>query len=181
MTPTPTTARRAVCLDTETTGLSAAYDRVCEIAALAFDPLTFEHTQAYHVYINPGVPVPYAAQCVHGLTNERLSREPAFACIAEAFIDFVHDSDVYIHNASFDKRMLDAELVRNGFRTLEDYGCRIHCTLRMARRLRGRGTTNTLDALCRAYGVNTSARVLHGALIDTELLLAVLPHLMKAA
>lgn len=165
---------RFVCLDTETTGLSSETDRVCEIAALEFDPVSFEEIRHFHVYLNPCRPMPYGAFRVHGLSNEFLCDKPLFKSVVGDFLDFVSDAVLYIHNASFDRRMLDAELARLSLGPLSQHVSDIRCTLQMARRLRGPGTHNGLDALCDAYGVDRSSRAKnHGALIDTELLLHV--------
>ena len=165
---------RFVCLDTETTGLSSETDRICEIAALEFDPVSFEEIRHFHVYLNPCRPMPYGAFRVHGLSNEFLCDKPLFKSVAGDFLDFVSDAVLYIHNASFDRRMLDAELARLSLGPLSQHVSDIRCTLQMARRLRGPGTHNGLDALCDAYGVDRSSRAKnHGALIDTELLLHV--------
>ncbi|MDO4938110.1 MAG: exonuclease domain-containing protein [Sutterellaceae bacterium] len=168
---------RYICLDTETTGLSASNDRVCEIAALEFDPETFEIVESFHTYLNPCRDVPYYATRVHGLTAGFLRDKPVFAEITDDFLDFVGDSHLLIHNSSFDTRMLNSELSRVGVPTL-DMQCRsITCTLRMANALRGRGR-NKLDDLCRDFGIDASMRTLHGALVDTQLLVRVVHRLV---
>ncbi len=175
-----TPATRFVCLDTETTGLSSVTDRVCEIAAMEFDPVTFKPLSRFHVYLNPCRPMPYGAYRVHGLSDRFLADKPLFKSVAGDFLDFVSGSVLYIHNASFDRRMLDAELARLALGPLCEHVVDIRCTLQMARRLRGPGTRNGLDALCDVYGVDRSCREAHhGALIDTELLLGVVEGLYR--
>lgn len=172
----PPVAGRCICLDTETTGLSARTDRICEIAAVEFDPHTWSTVARYHAYVNPERSVPYGAFRVHGLSTAFLSDKPVFASVAGDFLDFIADANLFIHNAAYDTRMLDAELGRLGLGPIS-YACRsVTCTLRAAERLRGRGG-NRLDDLCRLYGIDLSDRTLHGALIDSELLVQVVREL----
>ena len=170
------TRPRYLCLDTETTGLSARTDRICEIAAIEFDPVTWQTGDRYHVYINPQRAMPYGAYRVHGLSDAFLSDKPVFASVADGFLDFISGARLFIHNAAYDSRMLTAELSRLGHGPITDACDSITCTLRVAERLRGRGG-NRLDDLCRLYGIDLSRRDLHGALIDTELLVHVIREL----
>lgn len=169
---------RFICLDTETTGLSAASDRICEIAAVEFDPVTWRTGGRYHVYVNPRRSMPYGAYRVHGLSTAFLSDKPDFADVADGLLDFIGGAHLFIHNASFDVGMLDAELGRIGRGPLSDVCGSVTCTLRAAVALRGRGG-NRLDDLCRLWGIDLSRRELHGALIDTELLVQVVRELSR--
>lgn len=158
---------REIVLDTETTGLDPnSGDRIVEIGAVEL--LNHMPTgNVYHQYINPQRDMPAEAFAVHGLSAERLSREPVFAKIAEAFIEFIGDAKLVIHNASFDMKFLNAELRALGHAPLPQD--RAIDTLAIARS-RFPGSPAGLDALCRRFGVDNSAREKHGALLDSELL-----------
>ena len=106
-----TQLQRFISLDTETTGLSPFNDRICEIAAVEFDPVTFEVIRKFHVYLNPEKLIPYRAYEIHGLSNSFLKDKPVFKTIAQEFITFVSGANLYIHNAKYDQSMLDASLL----------------------------------------------------------------------
>lgn len=163
---------RRICIDTETTGMSRELDRICEIGAVEIDEAG-NVVSSFHAYVNPQCPVHWAALRVHGLSDAFLSDKPTFDAVAEDFIDFVRGSELYAHNMSFDSGFLNAELDRHEFLTLTDYGCTLNCTLQTARRLYPK-QKNNLDAVCERLGIDTSSRTKHGALLDSELLAAVL-------
>ena len=158
---------REIILDTETTGLDPATgDRVVEIGAVELlNHLPTGNT--FHVYINPERDMPKEAEAVHGLSSAFLRDKPVFAAIAQDFLDFLGDSVLIIHNASFDMAFINAEL---GFLRLPSIPPeRVIDTLHIARQ-KHPGAANSLDALCRRYGVDNSKRTKHGALLDSELL-----------
>ncbi len=158
---------REIVLDTETTGFEPSEgDRIVEIGAVEL----IGHVptgRTYHQYINPKRSMPKAAFEVHGLGDEFLSDKPVFADIAQAFVDFVGDSKMVIHNASFDMKFLNAELgwVNRPLLPMDQ----ALDTLAIARR-RFPGSPASLDALCRRFGIDNSSRTLHGALLDSEIL-----------
>ena len=160
---------RQVVLDTETTGLDVALGhRVIEIAGVEIvnRRLTGRH---FHKYVNPERDVETGALQVHGITLEFLQDKPRFGDIASELIEFLDGAELIIHNAPFDVSFLDHELS-----LCEQDAIAGHCplvtdTLRMARDLHP-GKRNSLDALCERYQVDNSARTLHGALLDAELL-----------
>ena len=161
---------REIVVDTETTGPDPLTgDRVVEIAALELvnHLPTGEH---YHVYLNPERDMPAEAFAVHGLSEEFLADKPLFVTEAQAFLDFIADSPLVIHNGAFDMKFLNAELARIKRPHLPL--ARMVDTLAMARK-RFPGAPASLDALCRRFGVDLSVRTLHGALVDCELLAAV--------
>ena len=158
---------REIVLDTETTGLEPAEGhRIVEIGAVEL----MNHMptgRTYHQYVNPQRPMPREAFEVHGLSDEFLRDKPPFAEIGRAFLDFVGEARLVIHNAAFDMRFLNAELERAGLPLLA--ADRALDTVALAR---GRfpGALASLDALCRRFGVDNSAREKHGALLDSEIL-----------
>ncbi len=158
---------REIVLDTETTGLDP-YDghRVIEIGCveLVNHLPTNNH---FHVYINPEREVPDDAIRIHGITNDFLVGKPLFTAVADAFIDFIGDATLVIHNAEFDIKFLNYELekVKKEPLTFD----RVIDTLAIARR-KFPGSPASLDALCRRYNIDNSNRTLHGALLDSELL-----------
>lgn len=166
---------REIVLDTETTGFyPEAGDRIVEIGCVEL----VNHVptgRTYHQYINPERAMPAEAFAVHGLGDDFLADKPRFAEIAAAFLDFVAEAGLVIHNAEFDVKFLDAELGRAGHPPLGM--ARATDTLAMARK-RFPGAPANLDALCKRFDVDGSARVLHGALLDCELLAEVYLHLV---
>ena len=165
---------REIVMDTETTGLDPAQGhRIVEIGAieLMHHVPTGRH---YHQYINPERDMPDDAFRVHGLGTDFLRDFPVFAAIVDGFLDFIADSPLVIHNAGFDLRFLNAEL-RQVRRPLLP-NARAIDTLPMAQR-KFPGSPANLDALCRRFNVDGSARKLHGALLDSELLAEVYLHL----
>ncbi|TKW66767.1 MAG: DNA polymerase III subunit epsilon [Paracoccus denitrificans] len=159
---------REIVLDTETTGFDPATgDRLVEIGAVELlNHLPTGNT--FHKYVNPERDVPDDAVAIHGLTSEFLSDKPLFSQVASEFLAFIgSDAKLVIHNASFDMKFLNAELKRCGHPTLP--WARALDTLALARE-KFPGAQNSLDALCRRFGIDNSARTLHGALLDSEIL-----------
>lgn len=158
---------REIILDTETTGISPADGhRIVEIGAIEL----INHVpsgKTFHVYINPERDMPKEAEAVHGLSSAFLKDKPVFKSIAADFLAFVADSLLVIHNASFDIAFLNAELGYLDHQPLE-MG-RVLDTLAMARRKHPMAS-NSLDALCKRYGIDNTRRTKHGALLDSELL-----------
>ena len=160
---------RQIFLDTETTGLSPENgDRVIELGCIEMEGrrLTGRHL---HFYFNPERKNSEDAVKIHGLTDEFLADKPLFAEIADELIEFVRDAELIIHNAAFDIGFLDMELRRIGRAPIAEHGCRVTDSLSMARDSFP-GKSNSLDALCKRFEVNNSARELHGALLDAGLL-----------
>lgn len=161
---------RLVVLDTETTGLEARLGhRVIEIGAVE---IIGRHPTGrhYHQYINPERAVDAGALAVHGLTDDFLADKPLFAEIAEELLLFISGAELIIHNAPFDLEFLNRELsLLTGEPRRVEQLCTITDTLKLARN-RHPGQKNSLDALCSRYGVDNSARQLHGALLDAEIL-----------
>ncbi|HWB46210.1 MAG TPA: DNA polymerase III subunit epsilon [Hyphomicrobiaceae bacterium] len=158
--------QREIVLDTETTGLDAATDRLIEIGCVEIVN-RIRTGREYHCYINPGREIHADAVAVHGLTLEFLRDKPAFKDIADQFLDFIADAPLVMHNAGFDFGFLNAELARAERPALRLD--RVIDTLALARRRFPAGP-NTLDALCKRYGIDNSNRVKHGALLDSHLL-----------
>ncbi len=158
---------REIVLDTETTGLDPETgDRIVEIGAVELKG-HMPTGRTYHQYINPERDVPQEAVQVHGLTVDFLRDKPVFKDVAQDFLTFIGDAKLIIHNAAFDMKFLNAELKWQGLCQLP-YDRAID-TLDIARR-KFPGSPASLDALCRRYGIDNSARTLHGALLDSEIL-----------
>lgn len=158
---------REIVLDTETTGLDPQTgDRIVEIGGVEL----FNHVatgKTYHQYLNPDRDMPQEAFDVHGLSEEFLSDKPRFTEVAAAFLEFIGDAKLVIHNASFDMKFLNAELTWAGLSRIP-FDQAID-TLAIARR-KFPGSPASLDALCRRFGIDNSSRTLHGALLDSEIL-----------
>ena len=158
---------REIVLDTETTGFEPAEGhRIVEIGAVELHN-HMPTGRTFHRYVNPLRPVPKDAVEVHGLDDEFLRDKPVFSDVADEFLAFVSGARLVIHNAAFDMRFLNAELEWAGKPRLPE-DCALD-TLAMARR-RFPGSPASLDALCRRFGVDNSAREKHGALLDSEIL-----------
>ena len=157
---------RQIVLDTETTGLNPNLGhRLVEVAAIELNDRKVSD-RMFHRYLNPERDIDEGAASVHGLTLDRLQDEPKFAEIAPAFLEFISGAELIIHNAPFDMGFLNAELTRAGLPLLEN---QVIDTLKVAKDLHP-GKKNNLNALCDRYLIDNSHRVLHGALLDTELL-----------
>lgn len=158
---------REIVLDTETTGLEPSEGhRLVEIGCVEL----MNHVatgRTLHLYINPERDMPAEAFAVHGLSEAFLAKHPVFAEVADAFLTFIADDPLIIHNAVFDMRFLNAELVRHGFQPLPMD--RAVDTLKIVRQ-RYPGAPASLDAMCKRFGIDNSGRTLHGALLDSELL-----------
>jgi DNA polymerase-3 subunit epsilon len=158
---------REIVFDTETTGVDPkSGDRIVEVGGIEL----VNHIptgRSYHVYLNPERSMPQEAFAVHGLSSEFLADKQVFAAVADEMHAFFSDAKLVAHNANFDLGFLNAEFARTGHALIE--ASRIVDTLAIARR-KHPGASNSLDALCTRYGIDTSRRVKHGALLDSELL-----------
>jgi len=158
---------REIIFDTETTGLSpAGGDRMVEIGCVELVNRV-ETGRTFHSYFNPGRPMPSEAEAVHGLSDRFLSDKPNFHERCEELLEFIGDSPMVAHNASFDFGFINHELGACG-RPLV-------CTSRMVdtlgiARQKFPGAKHSLDALCTRFGVDRSQRIKHGALLDAQLL-----------
>ncbi|MDE1569640.1 DNA polymerase III subunit epsilon [Aquabacter sediminis] len=166
---------REIVLDTETTGLEANNgDRVVEIGCVEMVNRILTGN-VFHVYLNPERDMPVEAFNVHGLSSEFLADKPKFAEKADEFLAFIADDTLVIHNAAFDIGFLNAELERAGRPVIARD--RVIDTLALARR-KHPGGPNSLDVLMSRYGIDSSKRVKHGALLDAELLAEVYSELL---
>jgi DNA polymerase III subunit epsilon len=160
---------RQVVLDTETTGLEVEQQhRVIEIGCVELNNRRLTG-RTYHQYLNPERDIDEGAQQVHGLTRDRLAKEPTFSQVHPEFLEFVRDAELIIHNAPFDVAFLDAELTRAASTHKIHDVCRVLDTLALARQMHP-GQRNNLDALCKRYSVDNSHRDYHGALLDARIL-----------
>jgi DNA polymerase III subunit epsilon len=158
---------REIVFDTETTGFTFHEgDRLVEIGCVELVNRV-ETGRTFHAYFNPRRPMPAAAAAVHGLTDAFLADKPHFEHGVELLIEFLGDAPLVAHNATFDFAFLNGELSQCG----RDPVCmsRMIDTLTIAKS-RHPGAKHTLDALCSRYGIDRSHRVLHGALLDAQLL-----------
>jgi len=162
---------REIIFDTETTGLSPKDgDRIIEIGAIEMID-RFPTGRTFHHYLHPGDrPIHPDAQAVHGISIDDLKGKPGFADILSEFEEFFGEGKLVAHNANFDIGFFNAELKRVGRKSIDSE--RIVDTLVMAKR-KFPGQRNSLDALCQRFGISNAHRTLHGALLDSELLLDV--------
>ncbi len=158
---------REIVLDTETTGLSPRDGhRIVEIGAVEL----INHMptgQNFHAYLDPQRDMPKEAEAVHGLSASFLKGKPLFATVAQDFLTFIGKSVLIIHNASFDMGFINWELKAIGAVPI-DMG-QVIDTLAIAKQKHPMAS-NSLDALCRRFGIDLSKRTKHGALLDSELL-----------
>ena len=159
--------KRGVLFDTETTGLDPLTgDRVIEVAGIELDG-DLPTGRSFHRLINPERDVPEDAVRVHAITSDHLRDAPRFEEIADELLEFLGDGPLIAHNATFDFAFLDAEFARLGRDPLDR--ARMVDTLAIAR-ARFPGLPNSLDALCRRFGIDLSERTTHNALLDCRLL-----------
>ena len=158
---------REIVLDTETTGLDPQDGhRIVEIGAVEL----YNHVptgNVYHQYINPLISMPDQAFAIHGLSDEFLSDKPKFSEISKEFLDFIGSAKLVIHNAAFDIKFINAEL--KSIDEEEITFDRATDTLAIARK-KFPGSPASLDSLCRRFKIDNSARVVHGALLDSQIL-----------
>jgi DNA polymerase-3 subunit epsilon len=160
---------RQIVLDTETTGLNPrSGDRIIEVGCVEMINRRLTGNNL-HFYINPERDSEEGALAVHGLTTEFLSDKPKFAAISAELLDYLSGAEIIIHNAPFDIGFLDAEFARLGVAPFKEHVAEVIDTLVQAKSMYP-GKRNSLDALCDRYGISNSHRVLHGALLDAELL-----------
>jgi DNA polymerase-3 subunit epsilon len=161
---------REIVLDTETTGLDpASGHRIVEIGCVEL----YNHVptgRTLQRLINPERPMPEAAFLVHGHSDEVLAKQPVFAKVVDELLEFIGDAPLVIHNAAFDMGFLNAELALLKREAIPD--ARAIDTVSMARR-KFPGAPASLDALCKRFSIDLSARDKHGALLDAQLLAAV--------
>ncbi|MBE0470338.1 MAG: DNA polymerase III subunit epsilon [Methyloprofundus sp.] len=161
---------RQVVLDTETTGLNPKEGhRIIEIGCVELINRRLTDRK-FHMYINPERKIDQGAIEVHGITNESLQDKPLFKDVADDFLDFIRGAELIIHNAPFDIGFMDHEfaLLEQGIGKTEEF-CTVFDSLVYARK-KHPGQRNSLDALCKRYGIDNSHRDLHGALLDAEIL-----------
>ncbi len=158
---------REIVLDTETTGFDPETgDRIVEIGAVELmNHMATGNT--YHQYINPERAMPEEAFQVHGLGDDFLRDKPKFAQVGKAFLDFIGDAKLIIHNAAFDIKFLNAEL---RWMNLPQIAWERAIDTLIIARQRFPGSPASLDALCRRFNIDNSSRTLHGALLDSEIL-----------
>lgn len=168
-------SNREIILDTETTGLSPLEGhRIVEIGAVELvNHLPTGRT--FHVYLNPERDMPKEAEAIHGLSSAFLRDKPRFKDKLTDFLEFVAEDVLVIHNASFDMSFLNSELAHCEITAIAPH--RVIDTLLLARKAHPMAS-NSLDALCRRYGIDNSKRTKHGALLDAELLAEVYLHLI---
>ncbi|MFM2281723.1 MAG: hypothetical protein RLZZ444_3954 [Pseudomonadota bacterium] len=158
---------REIIFDTETTGLDPREDRIIELGGIELRD-HFPTGRTIHLYINPeGKKVHPDALAVHGIKDEFLADKPVFSSVVDEILAFFDGAKWIAHNATFDMGFVNAELARLNLPPIPN--SEVIDTLQMARRKHPMGP-NSLDALCRRYGIDNSHRLKHGALLDSELL-----------
>ncbi len=157
---------REIVFDTETTGFEPGDGhRIVEIGCVELVD-HFPTGRTLQFYLNPERDIPIESQKVHGLSAEFLADKPLFADVADAFLEFLGDAPLVIHNASFDIKFINAELNRTGRKPIAL--ARAIDTIEIAKR-KVPGARYSLDELCKRFGVDLSARTKHGALLDAQL------------
>jgi len=160
---------RRIVLDTETTGLNAKLgDRIIELGCVEIVDRRLSGNH-FHRYVNPERDSEAGALKVHGITSEFLQDKPKFREVATEFLDYIRGAELIIHNAPFDVEFLDKELALLELPPIDQHCAAVVDTLRLAKELHP-GKRNSLDALCERYHIGNAHRMLHGALLDAELL-----------
>lgn len=158
---------REIIFDTETTGLDSREDRIIELGGVEMVN-RFPTGRTFHFFINPqGRQIHADAQAIHGISADQLADKPIFGAIVDEFIELIDGAKLVAHNANFDIGFINAEFARIGRPPVAPE--MVIDTLALAKRKHPMGP-NSLDALCRRYGIDNSHRTKHGALLDSELL-----------
>ena len=159
---------RLIVLDTETTGIDPKEGhRIIEVGAVQIENREITNVE-FHKYVQPNRTVGDSVK-VHGITDKFLINKPQFSQVSDDLLSFIEGSTLIIHNAPFDLGFLNHELKLNGVKKkIQDF-CTIIDTLELSKKQRP-GTMHNLDALCRRFGIDTSARTRHGALLDAQIL-----------
>lgn len=156
---------REIVFDTETTGFGVEEHRIIEIGCVEIlNRLPTGRT--FHKYLNPERDIDFGATKVHGITNEKVADAPFFRDVVHDMLEFFGDAPLVAHNAEFDFSFMNKELERLGMPPLMN---EMVDTLVIARQ-KLPGQRHNLDSLCKFYGIDTSARTFHGALLDAQLL-----------
>ena len=159
---------RLIVLDTETTGIDPKEGhRIIEVGAVQIDNREITNIE-FHKYIQPNRTVGDSVK-IHGITDKFLINKPQFSQISDDLISFIEGSTLIIHNAPFDLGFLNHEFKLNGVKIKVEDLCQVIDTLELSKEQRP-GTMHNLDALCRRFGIDTSARTRHGALLDAQIL-----------
>tara|TARA_B100000959_G_scaffold15262_1_gene14994 strand:+ start:21388 stop:22062 length:675 start_codon:yes stop_codon:yes gene_type:complete len=159
---------RLIVLDTETTGINPKEGhRIIEVGAVQIENREITNTE-FHKYIQPNRTVGDSVN-IHGITDKFLINKPQFNQISDDLLTFIEDATLIIHNAPFDLGFLNNELKLNGIKKKIEDLCPVIDTLELSKEQRP-GTMHNLDALCRRFGIDTSARTRHGALLDAQIL-----------
>ena len=166
---------REICLDTETTGLDPKDDhRIIEIGCIEIINRVITD-KSFHCYINPQRNVPEEAFKIHGISTNFLKNKPLFSEVVDDFLAFIGSDKLVIHNAGFDMKFINHHLRECNLEIIERRN--VIDSLELARK-KFPGASNSLDALCKRFGVDSSRRIKHGALLDSELLADVYIELM---
>ena len=159
---------RLIVLDTETTGIRPEEGhRIIEIGAVQILNREITNTE-FHKYVQPNRPVGDSVN-IHGITDKFLINKPQFDKVSNELLSFIKGATLIIHNAPFDLGFLNNELKINSIDKKIEDSCQIIDTLELSKEQRP-GTMHNLDALCRRFGVDTTARTRHGALLDAQIL-----------
>ncbi|QEK39308.1 DNA polymerase III subunit epsilon [Candidatus Nesciobacter abundans] len=154
-----------IILDTETTGLDPQKDKIIEIGCVKISDRKIS-TDSFQVFINPGIEISEESQNIHGITNEFIKDKPKFESVYSEFSNFIKDSILVAHNASFDMSFLNAEIKRLKHPILKN---EVIDTLKVARK-KFPGSPANLNALAKRFNISLHERDLHGALIDANIL-----------
>ena len=159
---------RLIVLDTETTGIKPSEGhRIIEVGAVEILDREITSTE-FHKYVQPNRKVGESVN-IHGITDKFLINKPQFNQISDDLLSFIEGATLVIHNAPFDLGFLNNELKIIGIKEKIENICPIIDTLELSKQQRP-GTMHNLDALCRRFGIDTSARTRHGALLDAQIL-----------
>ena len=159
---------RLIVLDTETTGIKPSEGhRIIEVGAVEILDREITNTE-FQKYVQPNRKVGESVN-IHGITDKFLINKPQFNQISDDLLSFIEGATLVIHNAPFDLGFLNNELKLIGIKEKIENICTIIDTLELSKQQRP-GTMHNLDALCRRFGIDTSARTRHGALLDAQIL-----------
>ena len=152
-----------IVLDFETSGISPDYgDRAIEIGAVKVRE--GQIVDRFQSLMNPGVRISAFIENYTGITNEMVQDAPAVTEVMQEFAGFIGNTPLVAHNASFDRRFLNAEFDRIGQQRKENFGC----SMLISRRIYPDAPNHKLETLVRYKNLHTDG-TFHRALADAEM------------
>ncbi len=171
---TPLSEVTFACVDLETTGGAPPESRITEIGAVKYRG--GERLGAFQTLVDPGVPIPRFITYLTGIDDLTVAQAPTIESALPALIEFLRGTVFVAHNASFDYRFLNHDLIRMGHDPIPGPPV---CTARLARRVLAQDVPNVRLATLAQF-LRAGIQPTHRALPDAEACADVLHGLLDA-